>query len=82
MFAAGVGAVEVGAFEFVLAVRHLAVHARAELAEAGGADDVLLAVVLAVSCHLGAVSAAEAAAQTVEVCAIARELTVWEVTTQ
>lgn len=82
MFAARVGAVEVGALEFVLAVRHLAVHAGAELAEASSADDVLLAVVLTVGCHLGAVSAAEAAAQAVEVCAVARELAVGEVAAQ
>lgn len=73
---------EVGALEFVLAVGHLAVHARAELAEAGSTDDILLAVVLTVGCHLSAVSAAEATTQTVEVCAIARELTVWEVAAQ
>lgn len=73
---------EVGALEFVLAVRHLAVHTGAELAEASSTDDVLFAVVLTVGCHLSAVSAAEATAQTVEVCAIARELTVWEVATQ
>lgn len=79
VLAARVGAVEVGALELVLAVWDLAVHAGAELAEAGRADDVLLAVVLAVGRHLGAVGAAEAAAQAVEVRAVARELAVGEV---
>lgn len=53
MLALGVGAVEVRALELVLAVGHLAVGAGAELAEAGGADHVLLAMVLAVGRHLG-----------------------------
>lgn len=70
---------EVRALELVLAVGHCAVGARAELAEASGADHVLLAVVLAVRSDLGAVCATEAAAQAVEVRAGARERAVGEV---
>lgn len=82
MLAFRVGAVEVRALELVLAVGDLAVDTGAELAKAGGADDVLLAVVLAVGRHLGAVGAAEATAQAVEVGAVAGELAVGEVTAE
>lgn len=73
------GAVEVRALQLIFAVGNFTVGAGAELAEAGGADHVLLAVVLAVGRHLGAVGAAEATAQAVEVGAVARELAVGEV---
>ncbi len=64
------------------AVSHLAVHAGAELAESGSADHILLAVVLAVCRHLGAVRAAEATAQAVEVGAVTGELAIGEVAAQ
>lgn len=73
------GAVEVRALELILAVGNFTVSAGAELAEASGADHVLLTVMLTVGRHLGAVGAAEAAAQTVEVGAVAWKLAVREV---
>lgn len=82
MLALRVRAVEVRALELVLAIGHGTVGAGAELAEAGSADYVLLSVVLAVGSHLGAVRAAEGAAQAVEVCRVARELTVGHVAAQ
>lgn len=50
------------------------------MTESGGADHILLAVVLAVRRHLGAVRTAEAAAQAMEVGAVAGELAIGEVT--
>lgn len=67
----GEGAVEVGALELVFTVGDLTIDTRAELAESSGTDHILLAVVLTMGRHFGAVSAAEAAAQAVEVGAIA-----------
>lgn len=82
MLALWVSAVEMRTLELVLAVSHLAVYAGAELAESGSADHILLAVVLAVRRHLGAVRAAEAAAQAVEVGAVAGELAIGEAAAQ
>lgn len=82
MLALRVSAVEMRTLELVLAVGYFAVGAGAELTEAGGADHVLLAVVLSVRRDLGAVRAAEAAAQAVEMSAVSRELAVGEVAAQ
>lgn len=79
VLALGKGAVKVRALELILAVENLAVDAGTELAEASGADHVLLAMVLAVRRHLGAVGAAKAAAEAVEVGAVTRELAVGKV---
>lgn len=77
-----VSAVEMRTLELVLAVGYFAVDAGAELTESGSADHVLLAVVLAVRRDLGAVRAAEAAAQAVEMGAVTGELAVGEVAAQ